>query len=775
MPADRYVTRSVRGTEERGAGWGLAVALVVLALLLALVASRRQPSAPRPESGPATEFSGVRAQGVLRELLGDGAPHPVGSPADAAVRDRIVARLRSAGLSPEVQQGFACSRDGNSCAQVQDVVARLDGSQPTGAVLLLAHYDSVPAGPGAGDDMAGVAAILEVARLLKAGPPLRNTIFFMLDEGEEAGLLGARWFADHSPLASQVKAVVNLEARGTSGPSLMFETSGENGWLVPLYTANAPHPVTSSVYATIYELMPNDTDLTVFKRRPSPVPGLNFAFVGEPAHYHTPADSLANLSPASLQHHGENALAAVRGLAQADLARPPRGRLVFFDVLGAFVVSWPMAWSLLLALAALILALVGAAVAVRRGATTGGGVATGFFAFLLTIVLSGLLAFGLSLVAPRIPWVAQPLPLVAVFWLLPLAVAGFLAVSGLGRRAGAAGIWAGTWLGWALIGLLLVVALPAPGVSYLFVVPALVAVVADLLLAGARGVAGPGGTFAALLAAAVAAILWFPILIPLYDGLGAGALVPIAALAAIFFTAIAPLFATALPFLGRLAPLAALLAAIVCLVLAILAPKYSAASPQPLNVLLHEDADRGQTRWIVSGTPPFPPGLRQAAAFAQDQPAFPWSPSGARLPAAPAPALGAPAPELTVLEDSASGGQGGGQRHLRLRLISPRHAPSATVFIPAAASLQSVTIDGFAVPVKPAPFFGWYRQTLLTLPPQGAELDVVLGNGAPSDWYVNDRTFSLPPQGDALRRARPANAAPIQDGDVTIVSRKVKI
>jgi Peptidase family M28 len=771
MAADRYVTRSVRGTEERGAGWGLAAALVVLALLLVVVVARRHPPEPRPDSGAAAEFSGVRARDVLRELLGDGAPHPVGSAADAAVRDRIVARLRSLGLTPAVQQGFACSRDGVSCAQVQDVAARLDGSQPTGAVLLLAHYDSVPAGPGAGDDMAGVAAILEIARLLKAGPPPKNTVLFMLDEGEEAGLLGARWFADHSPLAAEVKAVVNLEARGSSGPSLMFETSGDNGWLVPLYTSRAPHPITSSVYATIYELMPNDTDLTIFKRRPSPVPGLNFAFVGGPTHYHTSEDSLANLSPASLQHHGDNALAAVRGLAQADLAHPPRGRLVFFDVLGAFVVSWPMAWSLGLALLALVLALVAAAVAVRRETTTGGGVALGFLAFLLTLALSGLAAFGLSLVAPRMPWVASPLPLVAVFWLLALAFAGLLA-SGLGRRAGAAGLWAGAWLGWALLGLLLVVALPAPGVSYLFVVPALVATLAGLLLSGRRGVAGGGGTVAVLLAAAVAAVLWFPILIPLYDGLGAGALVPIAALAAIFFTSIAPLFATAAPFLRRSVTFAAFLAAIVCLVLAIVSPKYSTASPQPLNLLLHEDADTGQTRWIVSGPPPFPAGFRQAASFATEpQAAFPWSPPGARFPVAPAPALGAPGPQLTVVEDSASGSQ----RRLRLRLVSPRGARSATVFIPAAASLQSVKIDGFAVPGHPSPFFGWYRQTVLTLPPQGVELEVLLGAGAPSDWYVNDRTFGLPPAGDALRKARPATAVPIQDGDLTIVSRKVKI
>jgi len=761
MAADRYVTRSVRGTEAKTAGWGLAVALVVLALLLVVVVSRRHP--PEPEA------SGVQAREVLRELLGDGAPHPVGSAANAAVRDRILASLRSFGYAPTVEEGIACGKDSVACADVQNVEARLDGSQSTGTVLLLAHYDSVPAGPGAGDDMAGVAAILEVARLLKAGPPPKNNVVFLLDEGEEAGLLGARWLADHSPLAAEVKAIVNLEARGTSGPSLMFETSGDNAWLVHAYAAHASHPITSSVFATIYQLLPNDTDLTVFKRRPSPVPGLNFAFVGDPARYHTPADSLANLSPASLQHHVDNALAAVRGLAAADLANPPRGGLAFFDVLGFFVVSWPLAWSLGLAVLALILTLIAAIAAVRRGTAGGGGVILGLVTFLLTVVVSGLLAFGLSLVAPKVPWVASPLPLVAVFWLLPLAVAGLFA-SGLGGRAKASGLWAGTWIGWALLGVVLVVALPTPGVSYLYVVPALVAALTGLLFSGTDGVTGPGGTFGVLLTAAVAAVLWFPILIPLYDGLGSGALVPIAALAAIFFTAIAPLFLAAPAFLRRAVPLLAILAVIVCFGISFAAPKYSAASPQPLAVALHEDADTGQTRWIAP--PTLPASMRQAAAFAPElQVPFPWSPPGNRAVIAPAPALGAPGPELTVLEDTAADGK----RHLRLKIVSPRGARAATVFIPETAQLESAQFEGLAAPVLPAIFFGWYRQTILTLPPQGIELKVVLASTAPQDWYINDRTFNLPPAADALLKARPATAVPIQDGDLTVVSRKVKI
>jgi len=569
---DRFDARPVRRSEEKGAGWGLAAALILLALLLFVVNARRQPPAPAggdgdPANAASNTFPGTRARDTLRELLGDGAPHPLGSPAHDAVRDRVMARLRSYGYEPTVEKGNSCGPHSGTCGDIQNVMARLPGGQPgkpsTGTVLLMAHYDSVPTGPGAADDLTGTAAVLEVARLLKSGPAPRNDVLFMLTDGEELGLLGAAWFVDNSPSAKDVKAVVNLEARGTSGPSLLFETVGDN-WTIPLYAQRASHPITSSVFATIYGLMPNDTDLTVFKKKQDSLVGVNFAFINDPLRYHSEGDSFENVSPASIQHHGDNALAAVRGLMDVDLASQPHGKRAFFDVLGFFVMSWPLSWSLGLALLALVLVLAAAVLAVRRGTATAGGVALGFLAFLLTLVLSGIATFVLlKLVRGRF-FVPDPFTLVAAYWLLSLAVAGFVA-AGLGRRSRATGLWAGAWLGWALLGILLVVALPTPGISYLFVVPALVAAVTSLVSFGSRGVDGTGGTVAVLLTAAVAAVLWFPIVLPLYDGLGRGALLPIAVLVAIFFTAITPLFVTAPVWLRRGVPILALVVAVILL------------------------------------------------------------------------------------------------------------------------------------------------------------------------------------------------------------------
>ena len=265
--------------------------------------------------------------------------------------------------------------------------------------------------------------------------------------------------------------------------------------------------------------------------------------MGQPTHYHTPLDDFASTSPASLQHHADNAMAAVRGLAGAGLARPAAGDAIFFDLFGLRVIAWPEGWELVIAVLALLLVVTAGGLAFRRG-LRGRGVGLGLLAFLAALVLSAVAAFVMSLVTQKaspVAWVAHPLPLVAAHWLMPLGVVGLIAASGLGRRAGFLGMWAGVWLAWSLLGLVLVLT-GLPKVSYLFAIPALVA--------GASGLAGLGAT-AALLPVLVAGALWFPIVAPLYDGLGSGGLLPVALLMTILLAGTAPFFAAAPGRLSR--------------------------------------------------------------------------------------------------------------------------------------------------------------------------------------------------------------------------------
>jgi len=134
----------------------------------------------------------------------------------------------------------------------------------------------------------------------------------------ERGLLGAAAFVDQHPLVRQRAVVLNWEARGVSGPSLMFETSPNNVALVELFADAAPNSHGDSSLVEFYQQLPDDTDFAKFAG--ADLPGMNFAYVGDAACYHSPSDDIANPDLASLQHQGANMLGLTRALGNTDLA-----------------------------------------------------------------------------------------------------------------------------------------------------------------------------------------------------------------------------------------------------------------------------------------------------------------------------------------------------------------------------------------------------------------------------------------------------------------------
>src|ERR1700722_21004867 len=136
---------------------GLLLALAGIALLLAATRVAYRPSTPLGPNASLNAFSAYRATAILQDLVGDGIPHPIGSRADARLREVIVERLSALGYATELQSGFVCNDEG-VCGSPVNIIATLGNSAaPAGgapdrdAVLLAAHYDSVPAGArGAG-------------------------------------------------------------------------------------------------------------------------------------------------------------------------------------------------------------------------------------------------------------------------------------------------------------------------------------------------------------------------------------------------------------------------------------------------------------------------------------------------------------------------------------------------------------------------------------------------------------------------------------------------
>ncbi len=428
---------------------------------------------------------------------------------------------------------------------MRNILARWRGSGPAGkkALLLSAHYDSRTHAPGAGDDASGVAAILESLRALKAGPPPERDVIILIDDGEEFGLFGADVFSKEHPWAGDVGVVLNFDARGNSGPSYMFETSDGNGWLIEQLARALPHPMATSMTVEVYRLMPNDTDLTIYKR--DGMAGLNFAFVGGLKYYHSPEDTPANLDPRTLQHQGENLLAMARHLVRLDLDDVRRPDVVYFSVLQRFVVIYPMGWVLPLSGCAVLSYLAVTALGLARGRVRLVEVAVGAWAFLVSLVAS-VFAVELLWIVVRdilinlgVPTVGLEYPLLPVFSIAAVLVAGATFVR-TGRRWSWEGLGLGA-LGWWLAATV-ATSLRMPGVSYAFAWPLLA------ILAGqAVAFLAPRGGMAALLASWTAAIplliVHMMILTGLFDGLNlrmtallmipvvliAAALVPVAA------------------------------------------------------------------------------------------------------------------------------------------------------------------------------------------------------------------------------------------------------
>jgi hypothetical protein len=318
----------------------ISLLLITLLVLLGVLRSYSTPS-PVDAGAPDVVFSAYRAEAILRELLAEKAPHVAGSPHNALVRDRIIAQLQAFGYEPETQARFHCNPLFGTCSPVENIIALKPGARGEHAILLTAHYDSVWAGPGAADDGAGVAAILEIARMAADFPAFDNDVIFLFSDSEENGLIGADAFAGHHPLFARVKAVLNLEARGVAGPSVMFETGEGNRRVIRMLAKHIDRPVANSLTYEMYKRMPNDTDYTVYKRKG--IMGVNFAFVRGVALYHSQLDDPDHLDLGSLQHHGDNAWGMLKAFGERDLTtlvHPEDGG--YMDVFGLGLLHYPI-------------------------------------------------------------------------------------------------------------------------------------------------------------------------------------------------------------------------------------------------------------------------------------------------------------------------------------------------------------------------------------------------------------------------------------------------
>jgi hypothetical protein len=769
-------------------------ALLGLAAVAAASWRAQQPPPPLPSSAPVTAFSAERAGAHLRVMTGQ-QPTPVGSPGGDEVRDYLVAQLSAFGLATEVEAGLGAGTFGTTtvAGRVENVVATLPGRDPTGRVLLSAHYDTTAGSPGAADDKAAVAAMLETARALTSGEPLRNDVVMLLSDGEEPGLLGAAAFVAQHRTRAGAGVVLNWEATGNAGPSVLFETSSGDAELVRVLAASAPSPVGDSALAAGYEAGNQNTDFNVL--RDAGYAGLNFALVDGTAYYHSSQDTLAALDPRSVQHTGETMLALTRALGDRDLARlSAADDATFFPLLGRLVtypqaLAWPLAGLAVLAVTACAVA------AYRRRLITLPRLLTGTAAALVPLLAAPAAAAGLwaLLVAVRPGYAELSLgdPYRPTLYRWALGAVTATVVLGwfllLRRRIDALALTIGA-LVWAGV-LAVASAALLPDAGHYGTVPAAAGGAGTL----AAVLLGTGRPRRPLAAAAVGAAPGVALLIPagatLLGVLGiaggfAGALV-----FALGGLLVLPLVDAALPparsrpreARGRLLLRPAVLAPAATGLLAgalsgvgLAVDRFDTDHPQPTHLAYVLDAGSGTARWISRDAAP--PGwtARYAPEPREDTPGIPLPYGTAPRWTGSADPVPAPAPRLEVLSRRA----GGDATVVGLRLSTPRDGDVLTLHTDRPVDSAALAIQG-QEPVTSRPAFTadaesrpWpYELRFYDPPPSGVTVTLRLPGSEPARVWLSDYTVGL----DAVPgyRPRPADLtrSPDHSSDLVIVGR----
>jgi Peptidase family M28 len=731
-----------------------------------------RPPASVAASAPANVFSAARAMAHLAEIAKN--PHPLGSDDANRVREYLLGQLRELGGEVHVEEGIGAIESGrsHSAGRVHNIVATFPGQNNSRAIMVVAHYDSVPEGPGAADDGAGLIAILEAVRAVRAMPPIKNDLVVLFTDGEEPGVLGAQAFtASHAGLADRVGLMVNLEARGSSGPGLMFETSNDNGALIREFARAAPSPMATSLMAAVYKLLPNDTDFTPLTA--AGLTGLNFAFLETYQSYHTRLDTPANLDPRSVQHVGANVLGVIRHFGNLPLPLTRERDLVYFNWFGTVLWVYPiwLAWAVGV-LAPIVFALGCIRFAGRAGLTVRGTLA-GFVSFFvqLAIMVGG--SFAGFLVARYFAGELLEGDTVSN----QLLFAGIMGIAvGLGitgqrlfaNRIGLANLGAGQLFAVSLLTLALCWFLV--GGSYVLQWPVVFGMAGTLL--GVR-FAEPARRVLCAFIFLIPALL---ILVPLACMFFVSLLLTYLGLAAVGLI-LTVLLAMAPPIFHLLAGRSRVAIASIVVVSALLIGAgirlsvWSAGHPRRDSLIYSVNADQNNAKWVSYDTAPdnWTRPILGAAARKQSDPAYT---AGLERPLFMSDATLVPLtpPSVAITQNSIRDGQ----QTVTLQIASSRGARALILRLPSDLELTAAGWNGNVEPISDkSPGGGPSTFRFFNAPPAGVSFEFRFRGQHPVAAWVGDTTPGLPEIAPLI--PRPADTTAGYASDITLVAKRVDL
>lgn len=787
----------------------VVLAVVLVAAVVAYLPLTLTPAAVSA-SAPAKEFSAERAMGDLRAVASQ--PRSIGTPAHEATIDTIQSRLDAMGVESQVVEDVVAAPDFGQvfAGRLRNVIARIPGTDSTGAVLLVSHYDSLPTSMNANDGGLGVATALETVRALRAGPAPVNDIILWFGDADETTAMNTRILQRH-PWFDDLRIGFAFEAIGVRGPSLLSYAGqgdadadasaravGENEGVAldnpQLTTANGrwlhealkaiPHPVVAVALSDAAIGASPDLGVAMLG---SDLAGVSFSQIGDSSGYHTRLDNPDRVAPSSLQDAGDTSLAMTRHFAAFDFTDvAPAPRLVAFTVAPGWIVTYPASSAVPLALLTAMLVAAAIAVGHRRRRLTLPATAIGGVLVPISVVAAAVLAAGVTgLLAPEVQFARNPYG--AGWRMLLLAALALACVAAVFLGAGRlmkttprrTALAAGALAALGIVGVLVAWTLPA--LSYVFLWPTLAAA---LLLGGIvlrpRQAALPWAATAGL---AVVAAVVVVVVVPLIYLLASAASVAQPMFAAII-AAMTALLAAALVlhfqhFAGNRAwvPLVLVAAAVGFAGASLVAGRFDADQPRPNHIQYTLDADTGEATWVSAATRPdawtdqfFTDGY--TAGRAAFSPGYFFGQTFDVI-RADAPTVNLPAPRLTVLDHTTTDGV----RTLRLRIASPRGAAMVHADLNLPGALIAATIDGEPVAVNEDAALRRFPIAVYNPGDKGIEVTLSVRGSEPITATLTDFTNGLPDIPGLSITDRPPQSmpAPFDFRDPTVVHTAVTL
>eukprot|EP00762_Andalucia_godoyi_P003285 ANDGO_06634.mRNA.1 Putative endoplasmic reticulum metallopeptidase 1-B len=423
--------------------------------------------APKSTTAHNADFSEERVRQTVLHLSEAIGPRPSGSAAagdavryiiqeasriqDVAMvgcRVTVETQTASGGLTETV---FGTNEQVYSYTNITNVIVRISFGKhrDNAAVLINSHYDTKDASPGASDDGIPVGIALELMRNLVSGERMFNQAIFLFNDAEEVGLMGAHAFSTGflgtEKLNITTVAFMNLEAAGAGGKETLFQVGPHATGLLMNAYGKVPYPHGNSIGSDVFRFVPSDTDFRIFRDYGN-LSGIDMAYSANGYVYHTPRDQLDIVTPGSIQHFGENALAFARALLErehllfdAHFEDPKQtSKIVYFDIFGMYFVWFPYFSAALIIIGIVVLAVILFAVEHWKGGmvrrsdpTTISQVIVMAAGSILSIASAVLTALAVSYVLTNVfllpmSWFSSPL--VAFFLFGIPALAGIMAV-----------------------------------------------------------------------------------------------------------------------------------------------------------------------------------------------------------------------------------------------------------------------------------------------------------------------------------------------------------